>query len=402
MALWIYHKTQRRKEIQAVSQSTTVLPDLLSVFPRYDFENAVLEFEGDKHTRSFHCFDLFRTLIYGQIINAFSVREIENSLAANHNKLYRCGIKQVRRSTLCDAMEKRDHRIFQRAFESLVEKANEVAQGTKRKFRNPLKVIDATTIDICLSRFKWAKFRTAKGAIKIHILMNGDCCFPEQVFITNGAVHEVNELASMHFAENDIAVMDRGYLDYNKLRDIDLRGAFFVTRLKNNSKISIVHTIFESSTAPVRGDYRINLILPLAKAAYPAELRMVRYYDEEHGKEYSFVTNDLISSAQEIADIYKARWQVELFFKWIKQNLKIKTFWGTSENAVRCQIWTALILYLLLWIRKALCAIDCSLQRIMQILKTTILTKNTFYGICRPPPINQGPPDIQLSLRGLV
>jgi hypothetical protein len=215
-----------------VSHSTTVLPDLLSVFPRYNFENAVSEFEGDKYTRSLRCLDLFKTLLYGQIIHAFSVREIESSLAANSDRLYRCGIKQVRRSTLCDAMEKRDHRIFQRAFESLVEKANEVAHGTNRRFRNPLKVIDATTIDLCLSRFEWAKFRKTKGAIKLHVLMNGDGCFPEQVFFSNGSVHEVNELASMYFAENDIAVMDRGYLDYNRLRDIDLRGAHFVTRLK--------------------------------------------------------------------------------------------------------------------------------------------------------------------------
>jgi hypothetical protein len=394
MVVVINHNYNYRKEIQAMKKYTTVMADLLSIFPRSEFEDAISDFSGDRRTRTLGCFDLLKSLLYGQVIGAFSVREIESSLAINATRLYHCGMKPVRRSTLCDAMGCRDPRIFERAFEGLVGKANRLSSEQKLRFKNPLKIIDATTIDVCLNRFEWAKFRTTKGAIKLHVAINGDGCFPEQVHLTNGDVHEVGELSSMHFARGDIVVMDRGYLDYNRLRHMDLREVCFVTRLKSNSDVEIVTTIAQSTTEAVRGDYRIKLRGIKSRESYSAQLRMVAYHDEEHDRDYRFVTNNFELAAQEIADIYKARWQIELFFKWIKQNLKIKTFWGTSQNAVRIQIWAALILYLLLWIKKAMDGIGVSLQRLLQILKTTILGKGTMDDLFRMP---CAPPDSLLS-----
>jgi len=371
--------------------------DLLSELPRFDFKNAVDEFKGDNRIRTLGCLDLLKSMLYGQIIGAYSIREIESSLEANGNQLYHGGMKRVKRSTLCDAMEKRDHRIFEQTFLSLVEKASCIAGKQGCRFKNPLKIVDATTIELCLKRFSWATFRTAKGAVKLHVAINGDHFFPEQVHITSGDVHEVRVLSNMCFSSGDIVVLDRGYLDYNRLRDIDLRGSWFVTRLKSCSDFQIVKTIDISATQAVRGDYRIKLTGVKARNQYPGELRMVAYHDDEYDRDYRFLTNNMELTAQEIADIYKARWQVELFFKWIKQNLKIKTFWGTSPNAVRIQIWVALVLFLLLWIRKTLDGIQKSLQRILQILKTTILRRSLIVDLFKPPPRkNTNKPDLWL------
>jgi hypothetical protein len=388
MVVIVYHNNCYRKEIQAMKKNITVVADLLSEFPRYDFQNAVNEFQGDYKVRAMNCQDLFKTLLYGNIIEAFSVREIESSLMANETRLYHCDMKKIKRSTLCDAMEKRDHRIFERAFLSLVEKAKLISGQCGRRFKNPLKIVDATTIDLCLERFSWATFRKTKGAIKLHVAIDGDHLFPEQVYITNGDVHEVRVLSNMCFGPDEIVVLDRGYLDYNRLRDIALRKSWFVTRLKSSSDFKIVKTISKSSSEPVRGDYRIELKGQKTYARYPDQLRMVVYHDDEYDRNYRFLTNNMELPAQDIADIYKARWQVELFFKWIKQNLKIKTFWGTSPNAVRIQIWIALILFLLLWIKKVRTGLKESLQRILQILKTTLFTRSLIEDLFKPPALH--------------
>jgi len=365
-------------------KNITVMGDLLSEFPRYAFDDAVNEFQGDYRVRTMRCQDLFKTLLYGQIIGAYSLREIESSLMANGPKLYYCGMKDAKRSTLCDALEKRDHRIFERTFLSLVERANSISGNNGRRFRNPLKIVDATTIDLCLKRFAWATFCKTKGAVKIHVALNGDQLFPEQVYITTGDVHEVKVLSNMCFGPGEIVVLDRGYLDYNRLRDIALRESWFVTRLKSCSDFEIVETVSTSSSDPVRGDYRIELKGKRTKWTYPDQLRMVVYHDDEYDRDYRFVTNNMELQSQEIADIYKARWQVELFFKWIKQNLKIKTFWGTSPNAVHIQIWIALILFLLLWIKKAGSGLQATLQRILQMLKTTLFSRSLIEDLFKP------------------
>jgi putative transposase len=360
-----------------MSKSTTVFANLLSHPDRSEFQNAVNAHGGDHRIRTLSTFDLFRTLTFGQVTSAYSLREIESSLAVNASKLYHSGMTQVKRSTVCDALEKRDHRIFESVFQSLVSKAQCVAGRSGRKYKHPLKIIDASTIELCIDRFDWAKFRTTKGAVKIHLKIDGDHLFPEQVELTTGAVHEINEMAHLCGNPGDIYVMDRGYVDYKRLYDIEIIKAFFVTRMKDNCQHEVIKTLSQSCSDAIRLDAVIKLTSNKGRENYPAELRKVCFHDDEYDRDYVFITNNFELSAQNIADIYKSRRQVELFFKWIKQNLKIKTFWGTSKNAVFIQIWIALIVSILLWLHKTVDGIPASTQRLIQMLKTTLFERKT-------------------------
>lgn len=384
-----------------MSKGNTVLGNLLSHLSRSDFEKAVNQYAGDKKTRVLSSYAMLKTLLYGQAIKAFSVREIESSLSANAKKLYHCGMSPVKKSTLCDAMEKRDHRIFQSAFESLVSKAKLIASGRGRRFKNPLKVIDASTIELCLTRFDWAKFRTTKGAVKLHVAMDGDGGFPEQVRLTNGNVHEVNELDNFVLNSQDLVVFDRGYMDFKRLQKIDLAESTFVTRMKENCAYQSLEISVFPKGSGVRHDCIIQLCSEKGRKDYPKELRQIRYHDREYQRDYTFITNNFELSGQEIADIYKARWQVELFFKWIKQNLSIKTFWGTSSNAVFTQIWVALIMFMLLWLQKNIENVSGTIQRILQLLKVCILGSGNIVALFSPPPGPVIPDTRQLTLGGL-
>jgi hypothetical protein len=389
------------KEIQAMMNNTTVLSNLITPLDRSCFEKAVTDHDGDRRIRTLSTFNLMRTLIYGQVTSAFSVREIESSLAVNSAKLYHAGLKPVKRSTLCDALEKRDHRIFETTFNSLADKARFIAGSHGRRFKNPLKIIDASTIELCLTRFDWAKFRTTKGAVKIHLKIDGDYLYPEQVKLTTGAIHEVNEMSNLCQTPGEIYVMDRGYVDYKRLYDMKIAGSFFVTRMKVNCQHVESECLSTSATGAVRYDGLINLTSPKGKEYYPGIIRKVCYHDNEYDRDYVFITNNFELTAQEIADVYKTRWQVELFFKWIKQNLKIKTFWGTSKNAVYIQIWTALIVSLLIWIHKNIDGIETSAQRILQAMKTMILSRKTITELFAPPSLPDKPNTCQLCFKGL-
>lgn len=396
-----YHKTLHQQEIQAVKKSSTVLSNLLSHFPRSEFENAVRKYGSDKGVRVLSSFDLFKTLLYGQITSAFSVREIESSLSAHALKLYHNGMKPVSRSTLCDALEKRSPAVFEDTFQALVTKARILSARAKKRFKNPLKIIDASTIELCLAGFDWAKFRSTKGAVKVHLRLDGDHFFPDQVQMTSGAIHEVNQMATLSQEAGNIYVMDRGYVDFKRLYDINLAGSVFVTRMKENCQYDQTKPRSFSTKESVRFDEEVRLASEKGAKDYPAVLHRIAYHDDETGKDYAFLTNDMARPAQEIADIYKARWQVELFFKWIKQNLKIKTFWGTSQNAVFTQIWVALIVFMLLWISKAVDALTASPQRILQLLKTSLLVRGSIADLfLRPSPSGESGP-CQLSLEGL-
>lgn len=383
-----------------MANHTTVMGNLLSHLERSDFQKAVKDHAGDKRVRTLSTFDVLKTLVYGQVTSAFSVRELESSLAVNSSKLYHCGLKPVKRSTLCDALEKRDHRIFESEFNALAAKARQIAGNTGHRYKNPLKIIDASTIELCLERFDWAKFRTTKGAVKLHLKLDGDTLYPEQARLTTGAVHEVNEMSSLCRNSGEIYVMDRGYVDYKRLHDIELAKSFFVTRMKANCDYEVEQELFRSQSEAVRYDGIIRLRSKKGRESYPGQIRRVRYHDSEYDRCYVFITNNFELSAQEIADIYKARWQVELFFKWIKQNLKIKTFWGTSKNAVFIQIWVALIVSLLLWLHKHIDGIAVSAQRIIQALKTTILTRRTIFELFKHEVLPDIPDSNQLCFQG--
>lgn len=335
--------------------------------------------------RTFSCFDMFKSLLYGHVSSAYSLREIESSLASHRSELYRCGMKPVSRSTLADALERRNPAIFEKTFDALVAKAKTLFSNRQRRFRNPLTVIDASSIELCLSRFDWAKFRTSKGAVKLHVALDGEHFFPEQVRLTHGAVHEVNELGVLSGERGRIYVADRGYIDFKLLHDIHINKSIFVTRMKDNCQYDLIKPRSFSQTGAIRFDAVVRLSSEKAQKAYPEELRRIAYHDTHSGRDYVFMTNSLDLEAQQIADIYKARWQVELFFKWIKQNLRIKTFWGTSRNAVFTQIWVALILYMLLWITKTVEALADTAQRILQVMKTSLLARKSISDLFKPP-----------------
>ena len=375
-----------------MTKHTTVFASLLSPLSRSEFEAAVSGWKGDFKVRVLSCWDLLKTMIYGLVCDCFSVREIETSMKVNKNRLYHAGLKGIKRSTFCDALEKRAHDIFRDAFLAVTEKAQGIAGNIKKKFKDPLRIIDATIISVCLSRFDWAKYRKAKGAIKLHMNLDGDNLIPHKACITNGKVHEAKVMEKLTQETGVIYVMDRGYVDYNSLYSIELGGSVFVTRMKDNSAFKRVHNNQHSNEGPIISDVLIKLTGPVTKKHYPKLLRKVKFHDEETGKIYEFLTNDMERNAEEIAAIYKERWEVELFFKWIKQHLKIKSFWGTSINAVYSQIWAALILTVLIWLNRTLNGITASPYELLIMMKLTLLTKNSLYGLCTNITL-QKPPD---------
>jgi hypothetical protein len=371
-----------------MAKHTTVLADLLRHLSRSDFGGAVKKHQADKGVRTLSTFDLFRMMVYGQLSGCFSVWEIENSLLANNTKLYHAGLPRLKRSTFCDAMEKRDHHVFEDVFHMVVDKAQGIAGKMKKVFKNPLRIIDASVISVCLTRYDWAAYRKAKGAVKPHLSLDGDNLMPYDAYLSTGKVHDVHGMAELCGETGVIYVLDRGYVDYKSLYNIDLQGSTFVTRMKSNGAYKRIKNNPHDKNGVILSDVLIQLTGTQTKKNYPKAIRKIKYYDEEYHHRYEIITNNLEMEAQEIADIYKRRWQVELFFKWIKQNLKIKTFWGTSENAVFSQIWVALIISVLLWICKTLDGIISSAHQMLQMMKTTLLSKGSILELCmsKPPP----------------
>ena len=367
-----------------MTKYTTVFSDLLRHLSRSDFESAISGHRADFRVRKFSCFDLFKSMIYGMVSGCFSVREIEaSSMKANRNRLYHSGLKEpIKRSTFCDSLERRPHDVFRSLFHATSDKAQGIAGKMKKKFKDPLRIIDASIISVCLSRFNWAKYRKSKGAVKIHFNLDGDNVIPFDTCLTNGKAHEVEQMQNLCQETGVIYAMDRGYIDYKSLYAIEKQGSVFVSRVKSNTKYKRVKNNPHKEDGPILSDTVIELTGPITKEYYPKPLRKVKYQDPETGKVYEFLTNDMGREAEEIAAIYKERWQVELFFKWIKQHLKIKSFWGTSMNAVYSQIWVALILTILLWIYKTLNGISASLYELMIMMKSTLLTKNSINGLC--------------------
>jgi hypothetical protein len=371
-----------------VEKYNTILNFLSSHISRYDFKKIVENHGGDKGIRTLSTENLFKVMLYAQITKAFSLHGIVKTLDANGSKLYHSGMQSVKKSTVADSLSKRNSAIFENIFLHLLGESKALFGGTRR-FRNPLQLIDASTIDLCLSRFDWAHFRKSKGAIKLHVSYDSDSHLPNQVFFSTGKIHETKTLLDFKRKPGDLLVFDKGYNDYKSFWEINLSGGTFVTRLKKNAIIK-KQVVFERPNFDnVISDSFCTIGSPKGKEAYPDTIRVVEYRDPDTEKRYQFLTNDLDRPAQEIADIYKERWQIELFFKWIKQNLKIKTFFGTSKNAVWSQIWIALILYLLIWMVKNLHGLEASMQRILQVLKTTLFDRCHISALFKPPPLKK-------------
>ena len=366
-----------------MTKYTTVFGDLLRHISRSEFERAVSGYKADYRIRTLSCYDMFKAMIYGQVSGCFSVREIETSMRASRNRLYHTGLKQpIKRSTFCDALGKRRHDVFKSVFHAMVDKAQKVGISVHKQFKDPLRIIDGTTIPLCLKRYNWAKYVKTKGAVKLHLKLDGDRHIPMDACLTEGSTHEVEQLPNLCREEGVIYAFDRGFIDYKALYAIEKQGSFYVTRVKSNTAYKRIKSNTRNEGGPILSDVLIELTGPVTKTFYPKPIRKVKYYDKETKRTFEFLTNDLQRGAEEIAAIYKERWEVELFFKWIKQHLKIKSFWGTSMNAVYSQIWVALILTILLWIIRAIHGITMSVYELLIVAKSALLTKNDLTGLC--------------------
>ena len=360
----------------------TVFRQLLQFLPRHEFNLCVRRYRGEYRARSFTAFDQFLCLAYAQLSGRESLRDVETCLNSHREKLYHVGFRgAVARSTLADANERRDWRIFQDFGQVLIGMAQRLYRDEPLaiELRQPLFAFDSTTIDLCLSLFPWAEFRTTKAAVKMHTLVDLRGIIPTFVAVTTGKVHDVKMLDEMPVTEDAIYTMDRGYVDFARLYAIHRQGAFFVVRAKDNLRYQRLYSAPKDKEAGVRADQVIALVTQKSKKGYPERLRRVSYVDKERNKRLVFLTNHFEIAATTVADIYKQRWQVELFFKWIKQHLRIKAFYGTSINAVKSQIWVALCIYLLVAIAKRQLGIQCTLYTFLQILEVNLFEKKPIF-----------------------
>lgn len=361
-----------------MNKGRTVLSQLLDFMPRYELDKCIERYRGDRWTRSLRCHAQFVVMVFAQLTYRESLRDIVTCLSAVKGKLYHAGIPgEVARSTLAEANECRDWRIFGDFAQVLIGRAKHLYAGDSIgvDLVQTAYALDSTTIDLCLSLFPWAKFRHAKAGIKLHTLLDLRGNIPSVVIVTPAKVHDVNILDQLVFEPGAYYVMDRGYLDFRRLYAIHQASAFFVTRTKRNSQLKWRRSSPVDRATGLRSDH---IVVPAGfKSAreYPGALRRIRYVDPDTGRRLSFLTNDFMLPAISIALLYKSRWQVELFFKWIKQHLRIKAFYGTSDNAVKTQVWIAISTYVLVAIIKKELKITHSIYTILQILSISLFER---------------------------
>ena len=351
---------------------------LMDFLPWSTFNRYVARYGGDKGVRTLTCAEQFRVMAFAQLTYRESLRDIEVSLSAQASKLYHMGFREpVRRSTLADANELRDWRIYADFAARLIIQARALyaSEDLGLELSNTVYALDSTTIDLCLSVFPWAHFRTTKAAVKMHTLLDLRGSIPSFIHVSDGKLHDVHALDLLTPEAGAIYVMDRGYVDFARLHRLHLAGAFFVTRAKSNLKAHRVYSAPTDRDTGILCDQTIALEGFYSKQDYPTYLRRVRFKDPETGKTLVFLTNQMSLPAATICALYKSRWQVELFFKWIKQHLRIKQFFGTSENAVKTQIWIAVSVYVLVAIIRKKLNIDASLYTLLQVLSLTLFEK---------------------------
>jgi transposase len=361
-----------------MNQGRTVFAQLISFLPDREFRRCVSRYDGDSHLRGFSCWDQYLAMAFAQLTYRESLRDIEACLRAMGTKLYHRGFQgKVARSTLADANEARDWRIFADFAQVLIRTARPLyaADPIGVDLDNSLYALDSTTIDLCLSLFPWAKFRKHKAAVKMHTLLDLHGNIPTFIRVTDGKVHDVNILDEILPEAGAFYVMDRGYIDFERLYVFTLSAAFFVVRTKENVLLQRRYSQPVDKSTGVRSDHTVVLTTIGSATAYPDALRRIRYFDAETDNRLKFLTNNFTLPALTIAQIYKCRWQVELFFRWIKQHLRIKAFFGTSENAVKTQIWIAVSVYVLVAIVRKRVRLEASLYQILQILSVTLFEK---------------------------
>ncbi len=361
-----------------MNSGKTMFTQLMNLMPWTGFGRIVARYGGDTRVRSFTCAEQFRAMAFAQLTWRESLWDIEACLGANRSRLYSMGFRQpVRRSTLADANENRDWRIWADVAQALIRRARKLYCGDDLglDLDNTVYALDSTTIDLCLSLFEWAPFRTTKAAIKLHTLLDLRGSIPAFIHISDGKMHDVRALDLLLIEAGAFYVMDRGYLDFQRLYDIHRQAAFYVTRAKRGMDARRACSMPADRGHGVICDQRVILNGFYASRHYPELIRRIRYKDPESGKTLVFLTNNTALPALTIAALYKQRWQVELFFKWIKQHLRIKRFMGTSENAVKTQIWIAVATYALIAILKKELHLDASLYQLLQILSVSVFEK---------------------------
>ncbi len=370
-------------------KSKTVLLQMQSLISGYDFKKLVFEHDGDKSVKSFTTRNLLNVMLYVHMTSKQSLRDIVDSLSSKRNLWYHLGLKSLSRNNLSHSLKHRSSDIFEKTFYILLYQfRNErgLVKDKRFKFKMSVKSFDSTTISLCLSLFDWATFRKKKGGIKLHTMFNNKEQIPEFVNMTEAGRHDVSAADKFPITPNSIYVFDKGYICFKFLEKIRENKAFFVTRTKTNTSYRIIKRQQKTQSC-IKADWIVGFNSYKSKD-YPEKLRVVRYYDKETNKTYEFMSNNFNLSAKTIADIYKSRWDIELFFKWIKQNLKVKTFIGTSENAVKIQIWTAMIAYILTEYIRFKSRTSFTILKAFRILSENILCNADIYDLlmeCKPP-----------------
>ena len=384
-----------------MSRFCSMFSQLLKLFPRTEFQVLVKRTHAERHARGFTCWGQFVAMLFCQLGRAHSLREICGGLRSCEGKLSPLGITAPNRSTLAYANEHRPWQLYRAVFHELLARCQPLAKGRRKfRFKNKLVSLDSTVIDLCASLFDWAKFRQTKGAVKLHLLLDHDGYLPSVVVITEGRRHDVRVARQLRFAAGTILVMDRGYVDYAWFGQLTTDAVFFVTRLKDNALYEVVERRRVPEHSSVRRDEVIQLTGAEAETKCPHRLRRVEVYDSEKDATLVFLTNHLAFGATTIAAIYKDRWQIELFFKALKQNLKIKTFVGTSANALKVQVWTALIALLLLKYLQLKARFAWSLSNLVALLRMNLFTYRDLWAWLDQP--FEGPPSVLTTAQGVL
>jgi hypothetical protein len=379
-----------------VNQGRTVFSQLLDFLPKYEFDQCVRRYRGNHRVRSLPAYEQFLILAFAQLTYRESLRDVQSCLGALGSRLYHCGLRRPpARSTLADANEKRNWRLFADFAQILI------GQATTLYREEPFGVeltqaayaLDSTTIDLCLALFPWANFKRTKAAIKLHTLLALRGNYPTVVIVTTGRVSDVSILDQLGFEAGSFYVFDRGYLDFGRLYQLNLRGAYYVTRARKDFSCRCRDSRPVDRDTGLRTDQTVALVGPGVRKAHPTMLRRVSFRDPESGQRLVFLTNNFTIPALCVAQLYRRRWQIELFFKWIKQHLRIKAFYGTSDNAVRTQVWTAITVYVWVALVKKRLKLEISLHAMLQILSLTLFEKIPILQAFSEPPVSTNPPD---------
>lgn len=357
--------------------NSTILNQIIQYGKISSFKNKVSKYESDKGTSKFNCFAVLVIMISCQFLRRDKLREIQDTFEVNSNCMYHLGLKSVKRSSLADALRSRDNKVFEEHFYTLLD---ELKSKDRKKYRKQIKILDSTTIGLCKSIFEWAKFRSTKSGIKIHIMFDDRLSVPIKAIMSKAKDHDVKIAKRFYIEKNQIYVFDRGYNKYSYWHEIHEKEAFFITRLKKNAKFRVLKKKITGNKYGVISE-RIIKNIGTNKDTYNEALRLIEYNDKETGKRLRFITNNFKMTALEVADIYKRRWQIELFFKWLKGHFKVKKFLSTSENGVKIQIWCALIAYILLMLIQKECQINMSVYELLRIIESSLFHRINLFEV---------------------